>query len=217
MRQYRRARRQDEKQDRIDGILTAARTRLDQLTIQQCNLHDIATDVGITKAALYRYFRAKELIFVEIYRHELKETCADLRDALLDAPPFDAHVMSETFARHPRFCALLSQMSNALLPALAPAERKVLQQFESNTWLPALCALQARFSLTAQEAEQLIHHWLIAVAGCHAITLEALPAIETAPPLPVIPMAQRLAEQCGYRFHQLADSQTSLAKIPLAR
>ena len=203
MRQYRRARRQDEKQDRIDGILLAARKRLDQLSIQQCNLHDIAADVGITKAALYRYFRAKELIFIEIYRQELQETCDDLRDTLLEGVAFDALTLGNVLARHPCFCALLTQLSGSLLPVLQPAEREALQQFERSCWLTVLCALQARFTLTALTAEQLIHHWLVTIAGCGALSADALPAVaeydHAAPPS----LALRLADQCAPWFSRL--------------
>lgn len=220
MRQYRRARRQDEKQDRIDGILLAARNRLDQHAIQQCNLHDIAADVGITKAALYRYFRAKELIFIEIYRQELEETCDDLRDALLDGAPFDALTLGNVLARHPRFCTLLTQLSGTLLPVLQPAEREVLQQFERNTWLTVLCALQARFTLTACNAELLIHHWLIAVAGCGSLAAEGLPMVAECEHAAPQPLAARLTEQCQPWFARLEDRQgkaPEVTKIPLAR
>lgn len=63
MRLYRRARRQDEKIDRIEAILASAKNLLATNTLDECNLTTIASDVGITKAALYRYFRVKELIF----------------------------------------------------------------------------------------------------------------------------------------------------------
>ena len=52
MRLYRRARREDEKTDRIEAILASAKNLLTTNTLDECNLSIIASDVGITKAAL---------------------------------------------------------------------------------------------------------------------------------------------------------------------
>ncbi len=61
----------EQKQERISQILDAAANRFSHQDYIDIRLMDIASDVGITKAALYRYFRTKETLFLALYEQQL--------------------------------------------------------------------------------------------------------------------------------------------------
>lgn len=61
----------EQKRQRVEQILDAAELRFTQAPFAQIRLVDIAADVGITKAAFYRYFRKKELVFLALYLRHL--------------------------------------------------------------------------------------------------------------------------------------------------
>jgi len=61
----------EQKQQRISQILTATEQRFLNEDFNEIRLVDIAADVGITKAALYRYFRCKELLFLALYQQQV--------------------------------------------------------------------------------------------------------------------------------------------------
>lgn len=61
----------EQKQLRISQILDAAANRFSHQDYIDIRLVDIASDIGITKAALYRYFRNKEMLFLALYEQQL--------------------------------------------------------------------------------------------------------------------------------------------------
>lgn len=63
---FQRARRPEQKQERRDAILAAARRLALRDGVRQVSLADIADEVGIHKSALLRYFETREQIFLEL-------------------------------------------------------------------------------------------------------------------------------------------------------
>lgn len=119
MRPYRRARRQEEKTDRVEAILASAKGLLATNTLDECNLSTIAGEVGITKAALYRYFRVKELIFLEIYRRELAILSPSLQQVFL-APSVEK--LAAALVAQPLFCKLTAVLADVLEKPLTEDE-----------------------------------------------------------------------------------------------
>ncbi|WP_156506077.1 TetR/AcrR family transcriptional regulator, partial [Oleiphilus sp. HI0117] len=68
-----RANNPEQKALRKQQILDATRKRFSDLAYEDLNLNVIAADVGITKAALYRYFRNKETLFLALFVETLEE------------------------------------------------------------------------------------------------------------------------------------------------
>ncbi|PLX37694.1 MAG: TetR/AcrR family transcriptional regulator [Hyphomicrobiales bacterium] len=62
-----RARGEEQKAERRRQILDAAEVRFETRTFAEVSLADIAADVGVTKAALYRYFASKESLFIGLF------------------------------------------------------------------------------------------------------------------------------------------------------
>ena len=67
------ARREEEKQQRIRSIATAALALFAERGYSDCNMHEIASRARLGKATLYYYFPNKESLFRYLLRHETAE------------------------------------------------------------------------------------------------------------------------------------------------
>ncbi|MBD0420306.1 TetR family transcriptional regulator [Streptomyces sp. TRM S81-3] len=110
---FQRARSAEAKQAREVAILDAARALGRGRGIREVTLTDIATEVGMHKSALLRYFETREQIFLELTAEGWREWSASLRadlEARAEATPADvAEVFAATLAARPLFCDLLAQ------------------------------------------------------------------------------------------------------------
>jgi AcrR family transcriptional regulator len=86
---YQRARRPEQKLERRDVILTAARELALRDGVRAVSLADIADRVGIHKSALLRYFETREQIFLELTAQAWREWATALRADLGDALPLE--------------------------------------------------------------------------------------------------------------------------------
>lgn len=64
--------------DKIQAILTAARKRFGHYGLAKTTMHEIAADVGMSKASLYYYFPDKEHLFIEVLRHEMENFFSEI-------------------------------------------------------------------------------------------------------------------------------------------
>jgi AcrR family transcriptional regulator len=79
---YQRARRPEQKLERRDAILGAARELALRDGVRAVSLADIAARVGIHKSALLRYFETREQIFLELTAQAWREWAAALHAEL---------------------------------------------------------------------------------------------------------------------------------------
>jgi AcrR family transcriptional regulator len=86
---YQRARRPEQKLERREAILAAARALALRDGVRAVSLADIAARVGIHKSALLRYFETREQIFLELTAEAWSEWTAALH-AGLDPAALDA-------------------------------------------------------------------------------------------------------------------------------
>src|SRR6202043_2616105 len=84
---YQRARRPEQKLERRDAILGAARELALRDGVRAVSLADIATRVGIHKSALLRYFETREQIFLELTAQAWREWTAAIHAQIHDAAP----------------------------------------------------------------------------------------------------------------------------------
>src|SRR5258708_3484759 len=114
---YRRARRPEQKLERRDAILAAARELALRDGVRAVSLAGIADRVGIHKSALLRYFETREQIFLELTAVAWREWTAALRHELgqpAGAGPAagDAARVADVFARsfgdRPLLCDLIA-------------------------------------------------------------------------------------------------------------
>lgn len=114
-----RARTEEDKVTREQQILDAAAALFAHQRYEQLTLADVATASGLTKAALYRYFRSKELLFIAVYRRAF----AAFVDDLLARPLARlSDELTDTLLAHPLFCSLTAILHVALETGLSDQE-----------------------------------------------------------------------------------------------
>ena len=114
---YQRARRPEQKLERRDAILGAARELALRDGVRAVSLADIAARVGIHKSALLRYFETREQIFLELTAQAWREWTTALHAGLDpfsrdSAAPGSAALVADVFARsfgdRPLLCDLIA-------------------------------------------------------------------------------------------------------------
>jgi len=114
---YQRARRPEQKLERRDAILGAARELALRDGVRAVSLADIAARVGIHKSALLRYFETREQIFLELTAQAWREWTAALHAELDGAAPGSpvsdsaalvAEVFASSFGDRPLLCDLIA-------------------------------------------------------------------------------------------------------------
>lgn len=163
MRKYQRARSHEEKNERLSSILSAAESMFAENVYEACNLNVIAAAVGITKTALYRYFRSKELIFLEIYKHQLTEIVPSLQVCLQKQ---DAAGLSALLSSRPLFCRLSAILTTVLERPLSVAEARSFKLTVLQLLEPCVITLVSEHGFTPDAAAMWLMQLLVAVVGC---------------------------------------------------
>jgi AcrR family transcriptional regulator len=122
---FQRARRPEQKQQRQDAIVDAARRLALRDGVRAVTLTDIAAEVGIHKSALLRYFETREQIFLEVAAQAWREWTAALHGTLDAAAPGSralvADVVARSFADRPLLCDLIPHTALNLERNVSPA------------------------------------------------------------------------------------------------
>lgn len=114
---FQRARRPEQKLQRRDAILGAARELARRDGVRTVSLAGIAAEVGIHKSALLRYFETREQIFLELTAEAWRDWARALHAGLDaasrgSASPASAALVADVFARafadRPLFCDLIA-------------------------------------------------------------------------------------------------------------
>ena len=113
---YQRARSAEQKLERRDAILGAARELALRDGVRAVSLAGIATRVGIHKSALLRYFETREQIFLELTAQAWREWAAALPGELAaaaaaapaDRAPLVAGAFARSFGTRPLLCDLIA-------------------------------------------------------------------------------------------------------------
>jgi AcrR family transcriptional regulator len=111
---FQRARRPEQKQQRREDILAAARELALADGVRGVSLAGIAARAGIDKSALLRYFETREQIFLELTAREWGPWVRALHEGLdsaggsADTADLVADVVARSFGDRPLFCDLLA-------------------------------------------------------------------------------------------------------------
>lgn len=160
--EYQRARRPEQKLERRQAILAAARALAVERAVREVSLGDIARAVGLAKSNVLRYFESREDIFLQLLLREWDDWHEACAARLARADPSAegvAGVIAETLGERPLFCDLASEMSAVLERNVsADTARKfkaaALDQVDGlgesvHDRLPELTAAQAREAVAA--------------------------------------------------------------------
>lgn len=83
---WQRARTDEQRAERIESILAAAAALFESTSYDDVTLQAIAEQAGFTRSNLYRYFRSREEIFLELYRIDLSAWLGAFESALSALP-----------------------------------------------------------------------------------------------------------------------------------
>jgi len=116
---WRRARSEEQREQRRQVLLAAAARLYAAHPIQEVSLSAIAREANISKANIYRYFESREDLFLQLVLDSLESWSESLTRRLdsLDPPATAqavARVFSETATEHGRFARLSSVLSTVL-------------------------------------------------------------------------------------------------------
>ncbi|MFV1873749.1 MAG: TetR family transcriptional regulator [Oleiphilus sp.] len=183
-----RANNPEQKALRRQQILQATEKRFRTSAYEEVNLNHIAKDVGITKAALYRYFRNKETLFLALFVESL--------EALIESSNQQGkrHSVSDTICnvliKNPVFCKLSAILHTILERNLTLEEASefklklldLMAQFSSH-----IQALPGAASLNQTEAIQLLMQVQQALIGVWHMThpTGAIAEVIETPPLTI--------------------------------
>jgi AcrR family transcriptional regulator len=121
---FQRARRPEQKLQRQQAILSAARELALRNGVRDVSLADIAARVGIHKSALLRYFETREQIFLELTAEAWRDWTQALHAGIVGAAPGSAGLVADIFARsfgdRPLLCDLIAHTSLNLERNVSP-------------------------------------------------------------------------------------------------
>lgn len=114
---YQRARRPEQKEQRRESILAAARELADERAVREISLGDVARRVGFSKANVLRYFESREHVFLQLLLREWNAWTTRAEVQLKARRPSTgtiANTIAYTLAERPVLCDLISEMSAVL-------------------------------------------------------------------------------------------------------
>ncbi|AXS82842.1 MULTISPECIES: TetR family transcriptional regulator [Marinobacter] len=183
-----RARTEAEKITREQQILDAAAELFVSRSYDKLTLADVAAASGLTKAALYRYFRSKELLFIAVYKRAFRAVVHEAQSRESMTLPED---LTGLLVAHPLFCGLTAILHVALETGLTEQEARDFKLF----LLEQSQQLAAPIKSASGRDDAACFHFLMqcqqALIGCWHMThppAAARKAMEQ-PPLTVFKMA----------------------------
>lgn len=161
-----RARRPEQKQQRRESILAAARRLALEHGVRRVTLGSVADAVGLAKSNVIRYFGTREEIFLVLAAEDWQEWRNEVV-ARLDAGEEAIGALAESLAERPLFCDLLSQTATILEHNISLEAARTFK----HTVLAAISSLSAQIArarpgLTEHECTD-----LVSTAGALAGTL----------------------------------------------
>ncbi|SMD24059.1 TetR/AcrR family transcriptional regulator [Kibdelosporangium aridum] len=110
--EFQRARRPEQKQQRYDAILSAARALAERDSVRDTSLADIAAEVGMHKSALLKYFTTRDEIYLKIAAADYVSWAVEMRELLAKAGSIGdvAAAFAETLATRPLLCDLIAHV-----------------------------------------------------------------------------------------------------------
>ena len=160
-----RAKTPEQKAARRQHILEAAAEIIMDSSFDQLNMIEIAQQVGITKAALYRYFRNKESLFLALYEQSLDELIK-ASDEAPDNIQDPAKDLADRLLQHRLFCHLTAIL-NAVLERNLTVEEAIEFKLRLTTRMVRFTQIMSRrLDIENGEALALLFHIQNCIIGC---------------------------------------------------
>ncbi len=97
-----------EPEKKVDFILKAAQKRLGLYGYEKTTMQEIATDIAMSKAALYYYYPDKESLFKAVIENEQKEFFLQIEQRIAELTDADTMIMELVDLRHTLFRKFLN-------------------------------------------------------------------------------------------------------------
>jgi AcrR family transcriptional regulator len=177
---FQRARTPEQQEERRQVILATARTMLDEQTLQDISLRELARRVGLAKSNVVRYFPTREAVFLEVMAEDWDEWL-DAVEAGLPRPngrqsSTTTHqqlglLIARTLAVRPRFAALIATHAGILEHNVTDdVARRFKKRALANT-LRLADLLRSRMpGITAEESVEAAAATFALVAGAWPMT-----------------------------------------------
>lgn len=167
---FQRARRPEHKEQRRRDILDAAATLGRRDGVRLVTLTDIASEAGVHKSAVLRYFQSREAVFLLLTADGWQDWATAVEGALRDPAPDPREVASAlaaTLAGQPLFCDLLAhaqlnlergvseeQVRDFKVTTLDAVDRVARALTTALPWMPRGQAVDVIAGTTAMAAQQ---------------------------------------------------------------
>lgn len=181
---WQRARKPEQKAERVDAILDAAGALLDEHGLDGTGLNAIARQAGLSKPNLYVYFESREAILLQLLLEESRAWAKALTKRLsqIDKPgDVDAVALAfvNSIARRKRFCTLFAQVATVFEHNVGPETVADFKREFLMIGTPAITALaEALPDLTEEQAFWALGILLMSATGMWAHCHPA-PAVKT--------------------------------------
>ena len=168
---WQRARSPEQKQARIDAILAAAGSLLDEEGLEGTGLNAIAREAGISKPNLYVYFESREAILLRLLLDEAASWSRALSARLRGLAgsrdiPAVARAFSATISRRRRLCILFGSVASVLEHNVGPETVAAFQRDAVELVRPAVSALaEALPPLTHEQAHSALGILVMSATG----------------------------------------------------
>ena len=164
---YQRARRPEQKEERREAILAAARELAGERAVRDVSLGDIARRVGLAKSNLLRYFESREDIFLTLLLREWREWTAEASEQLGDDV---AATLASTLAARGLFCDLLSEQAAVLERNVSADTVRAFRGATIELVHALAAAIAGATALTTDDAFELLTATLTMTAGLWPLT-----------------------------------------------
>ena len=154
----------EQKALRLAQIMDVTAARFTTLSYEEVNLKHIAADVGITKAALYRYFRNKETLFLAVYSQETQSLAQTAASEMGQQSLTDS--ICNTLIKHPLYCKLSAIMHTALQCNLTLDEAREFKTALLQFIQQYAAMISEHYALSIAQATELILQVQQVIIGC---------------------------------------------------
>jgi len=153
-----RARRPEQKQQRREAILTAARELARESGVRDVSLGAVADAVGLAKSNISRYFGTREEIYLELLAEEWQAWARDVTDQLqhVDGTAGAVGVLARTLVGRRLFCDLLSHASTSLEQNVSVPAARTFKHTVHTVVAQTGAAVGRATALTDREGSELV-------------------------------------------------------------
>ncbi len=172
MSEFQRARSQEQKDERINEIKKAAAKQFQEKSYSDISMTSIASDLGWTRANLYKYIKTKEEIYLLLAEEKREEYINSLLSAIPEKSGYSNETLSEVWAEILKAHPLYIRYSDILITIIETnVSVDKLALFKKNYYESAArvtSRLKSLLKITEEDAYSLfiaVHYHAIGIGG----------------------------------------------------